>query len=172
MGRFSVLSSLRTRVILLVLLAVVPAIALIVYTAHERRQQAAKEAQASLLGLPRDASEAYQLLIENTRQLLTVLARVPAVLQHDLAACRAIMADLIKTHPQYLALGTLKPNGDVFCRQPLPIEPVNVADFPWFQRVLQTRAFTVGNYQIGRVTRQPVFPLAYPPSIIEERFKQ
>lgn len=148
--------------ILLVLLTVIPALGLFLYTAHERRQVAAVEAQEGLLELAQDVADDYRLLIENSRELLLVLARLPAVLEHDLAACRALMSELMKTHPQYIALGTLKPNGDVFCRHPPPTEPVNVADFPWVQRALMARDFTIGNYQIGRVTKQPVLPFAYP----------
>lgn len=156
------LSSLRARVMLLVLLAVVPALSLILYTAHERRQQAATEAQESLLGLARNASDDYRWLIEGTRQLLMVLARLPAVRQHDPAACSTVMADLVKNHPHYLGLGALKPNGDRFCGYPGSAQAVNVADRPWFRQVLQTRDFTTGNYQVGRVTRQAVLPFAYP----------
>jgi signal transduction histidine kinase len=40
--------------------------------------------------------------------------------------------------------------------------PTNAADRIWFQRAMQTRVFTVGDYQVGRISGKPVLVLAYP----------
>ncbi|MBI2357747.1 MAG: PAS domain S-box protein [Deltaproteobacteria bacterium] len=162
MTRFFSLSSLRARLMFLVLLAVVPALGLMLYNAREQRELAAMEAERSLRELVRIASDDYERLIDGTRQLLIVLARLPAVRQQDTAGCVAIMADLVKSYQQYVGLGAYKPNGDQFCTTIPGARPINVADRPYFQRVMKTRDFTVGNYQIGRLTGRAVLPFAYP----------
>lgn len=62
MTRFS-FSSLRARLLLLVLLAVIPALGLILYTAAEQRRAAAGEAQANALRLARSVSSGQDDLI-------------------------------------------------------------------------------------------------------------
>ena len=60
--------SLRVRLLLLVLLAVVPALGLILYTASEQRRSAAAEARDSALQLARSFSSSQDELIESARQ--------------------------------------------------------------------------------------------------------
>ena len=71
-------SSLRSRLLLLVLLALLPALVLILITAWEQRQLAAVDAQESALRLARVAASNQERLIEGARSLLIVLAQIPA----------------------------------------------------------------------------------------------
>ena len=58
------LSSLRVRLLLLVLLAVLPAIGLVLYTAWDQRQQARGEAQRAALWLVELAAADHRRLTE------------------------------------------------------------------------------------------------------------
>ena len=40
--------------------------------------------------------------------------------------------------------------------------PVNAADRAWFQRAVQSRAFAIGDYQIGRITHKATVNFGYP----------
>lgn len=73
------------------------------------------------------------------------------------------MRRISKDYPQYVGLGAVKPNGDRFCGGNFAAaRPVNVADRPWFKQTLKTGSFTIGHYQIGRLAKRAVLPLAYP----------
>ena len=39
---------------------------------------------------------------------------------------------------------------------------VNLADRSYFQRALSSRAFSIGDYQVGRISGKPSFDLGYP----------
>src|SRR5918912_866234 len=71
------LASLRVRLLLLVLLAVLPALGLILFGAAEQRRQAADSLQAEGLRLARLAAADQEDLNESSRQLLIILARLP-----------------------------------------------------------------------------------------------
>ncbi|MBF8284339.1 MAG: multi-sensor signal transduction histidine kinase [Anaerolineales bacterium] len=155
-------ASLRVRLILLVLLAVLPALGLTLYNAGQARQRAVAEAQAEaqqLTGLT--ASSAAQW-VEGARQLLVAISRFSRVRDHDVVGCDAVLADLLKQYHHYANLGVAEPDGDLFCSALPLIAPVNSADLAWFQRAAETRAFSVGDYQIGRVTGKPTINFAYP----------
>src|SRR3972149_4765958 len=132
MGRFS-FPSLRTRLLLLVLLAVIPALGLILYTGLEQRRQAVVEAQKTAQRLIRLFSVEQERLIEGTYQLLVTLTHLPEVR-----------------------------SGDLFCSALSFTGRINVADRAYFRRAVETRDFAIGEFQIGRVTKKPTLNLGYP----------
>lgn len=155
-------ASLRVRLLLLVLLAVVPALALTLYTHLEERRRAAAQVQDEALRLARLISADHERLIEGARQLLVTLARLPAVRGRDPAACSALFAMLLKQYPLYANLGATRADGNIVCSA-LPLtQPINAADRAWFQRAVQTRQVAVGEYQIGRITKKATVNFGYP----------
>lgn len=79
-------SGLRV-LLLLVLLALLPAAGLVVFTAWEERQRATAEVQQNARQLAQLLAADQDRLIEGARQLLIGLARLPEVRGGDRAAC-------------------------------------------------------------------------------------
>jgi PAS domain S-box-containing protein len=156
------LFSLRFRLILLVLLAVLPALGLALYTGLEGRRQAAVEAQDNAVRLARLMARDQDRLVEGADQLLNALARLPAIRDRDPAACNALFADLLTQHGRYANFVASDPDGDVFCSGEPLSGPVNFADRAWFQQALATGDFVVGEYVIGRITGKALLVFAYP----------
>src|SRR5215470_6548362 len=155
MARFF-FASLRARLLLLVLLAVIPALVLALYTNLEERQLRKALVQEDAMRLSRLVSADYERLIEDARQLVVSLARLPAVRGRNRAACNAVFTDLLTQHSSYVNLGVVDADGNVLCSA-LPIgDPV------YFRRALETRDFAVGEYQVGRITRQATVNFGYP----------
>jgi len=155
-------SSLRARLLLLVLLAVIPALGLILYSAAEQRRLAALEAQANALQLARSVSSSHDDLIEGAHQLLTTLAQTPVVRGSDPTACNSVLGTLLKKYTHYTNLGVNTPSGDVICSALSLSGPVNVADRAWFRRALESRDLVISDYIIGRVTGKATLGLGYP----------
>lgn len=146
----------------LVLLAVVPALALTLYTHLEERRLRAAQVQDDALRLARLVSADQERLIEGARQLLAALARLPQVRAGDATACSTLFAELLKQYSLYANLGVASSDGDVFCSG-LPItRPVPAAHRTWFQRTVQARNFAVGDYQIGTITRKATVNFGHP----------
>ncbi len=156
-------SSLRVRLVLLVLLAVLPALGLVLYTGLAQRRHEAADAQERALELARLAGDEQRHLGEVARQLLTTLAQLSQVRGGgDPVACNSLMVHLSREYGGYTGLGVARPDGEIVCSSlPVP-RPFNVAGQAYFQRALQTRSFAVGDYQIGRLSGKPVLIFAYP----------
>jgi C4-dicarboxylate-specific signal transduction histidine kinase len=153
---------LRARLVLLVMLALVPAAALILHNAsveHDALLRAQREDNARLARL---AAMQQARLIEGAHQLLIALARSPAVRSGSFDGCSEYLAELVAQYRWYSIFGVAAPNGDVVCHSRKPEGRVNIADRSYFRRALQTQAFTVGEYQIGRTSGQASFSLANP----------
>lgn len=156
------LSSLRTRLVLLVLLSVVPAIGLILYTASAQRRTATAEAQENALQLVRLAANNQRQVVEGTRQLLTILAQLPVVRKGNSPECDRLLADLLKQYPTYANFGVLDAQGNNICHAIPDTNSINPVNQPYLQRALQTRKFAVGDYQFDSVSKKATLNFAYP----------
>src|SRR3990172_2535697 len=161
MGRFS-FSSLRIRLLLLVLLAVIPALGLILYTGLEQRRQAAVHAKKDALRVLDQSVMQQDLLIAGARQLLVALVSLPEVRHHDSGGCNALFFDILGRYPFYANLGAIAPNGDLFCSARSLGGPINVAERAYFRRAMATRDFAIGDYQVGKVTGKATINFGYP----------
>lgn len=154
--------TVRSRLLLLVLVATLPLMALTLYTGIEQRASAEREAQAEGLRLAQLAADEQGHQIIQTEQLLSLLARLPEVQTQNAARCNTLFADVLEQFPAYANLGVADLEGNVVCSAlPLP-GPVKVADRPYFQRAVQSRAFAVGEYQVGRISGLPSLNFGYP----------
>ncbi|MBI4525993.1 MAG: GAF domain-containing protein [Deltaproteobacteria bacterium] len=157
-----VLASLRARLLLLVLLSVIPAFGLILYTASEQKLQDAANAKEKALAVVRDAVEEQRELARDARRLLSQLAQQPEVKRLDQSACSLFLADQLEKYPEYSNLGVIDLDGDVVCSA-LPLQgPINLADRGYFQRTVETRDFCIGEYQVGRATGKATLNFGYP----------
>ncbi len=160
--RKSLFSSLQVRLSLLVVLTVIPALALDVYTAWEQRRMEKTQAQEIALRLARFIAAEQKQIVESTRQLLFTLAQLPEVRQTERGKCHAIFAGLLKQFPMYANLGIIAPDGNVRCNAMEVYSRANAFDRAYFQQTLETRDFSAGDYQIGRITGRPALNFGYP----------
>jgi signal transduction histidine kinase len=160
MPRFS-FASLRFRLLLLVLLAVIPALGLTFYTNFELRRLAAADVKEEALRLARIAAGGQEDTIKDTRQLLFALAQLSEVRGSDPTACSALF-ELLNQYPQYALLGVIAWDGDLFCSTLPTSRLVNLADRDYFRRVLQTHDFAIGDYQNDPISGKATLDLGYP----------
>ena len=144
------LQSLRSRLFLLVLVAVLPAFALTVYTDLEQRRAAVATAHEEALRIARLAASEQNDVFQGARQLIFTLAQLPAVKTLDANACRPLLADLLSQSPGYVNIAVAAPTGDVVCSAVPGAGSSSVRDREYFQRALATHDFAMSGYLIGR----------------------
>jgi len=156
------IKSLRVRLMLLVLVAVIPAWGAIAYTASEQRRIAVADIQRNVLQLAEFSAHEEEQVLQGTRQILIAMASFVRKADENSAECSAFCAGLLKQFRRYANLGAVKSDGEVFCSA-IPLDrPANAADLPWFRRAVASGDFAVGDYHVGRITGKPVLVLAYP----------
>ena len=164
------LSSLRVRLLLLVILASVPGLILTVYSAAEQRRSAEEEVMETALRLVRLATANQDQLVEGARQLLVALAALPAVQYQDSQSCNSFLEDLLAQYPLYAniwVVDALDQPGDIFCSGIPHTERVNVASASSFRLFLMshrglsgtrkssTKKRTAGIVPEANIQRQP-----------------
>src|SRR5947209_449613 len=160
-------SGLRARLLSIVLVSTLPALALILYTGLEGRQNAAvavRENTSMLAGL---ASSYHERLLDLTRQSLADLAQSPEARESRPAACNALLARLLREHPDFADLGIVEPDGQILCTG-LPTQgPLDRGDREYFRRAVETRALVFGAVEPAGIPPRPAVMVGYP--VIDER---
>jgi len=136
--------------------------AMAIYNAVEHLDWHIDNSQQEALKLARLIADNHGQAIMNGRQLITALAQLAEIRARDAAACNTLFARVLSHYESYTTFSAIDLNGDIFCNATPLTAPINVADRSWYQRVRQTSEFTVGDYQIGRISGKPVIVLAHP----------
>ncbi len=156
-----VFASLRARLVFLVLLAVIPAMCLVVNSATEQRRLITLRTQEDAIRVANSAARVQEQLIESTRQFLTAVAQFPSVRGSDVMACNQLLATLSIQNPQYCDLSVSNSQGDIICSSPPITRPFNISNDSFVPHVIETRDFAVGEYRLGR-GNSPVLGFGYP----------
>ncbi|MFZ5805312.1 MAG: ATP-binding protein [Acidobacteriota bacterium] len=138
--------SLRTRVVLLVVLAVMPSLFLIWRTAVLARQSERDFLRRDAMGLARLSALEEEQLIGQTRELLRALAESQEIRHRDWEACRRLMARIQAQRTRYRDLGVITADGLLVCSANAPDLPRQVKD-----RELVDQALARGDLAIGRL---------------------
>ena len=154
--------SLRFRLLLLVLAAVLPLLGLVLLNTAAQHRQATAEAEANVGRLAQLAAADHRQHAESAHLLLAALASVPELFGTDVQACHQVLRSVLEASPRYANLGVISPNGLLVCSA-LPFEgSVDLSDRPYFRQAVATRTLAVGEYQVGRVTDRPTINCGYP----------
>jgi signal transduction histidine kinase/CheY-like chemotaxis protein len=157
------LASLRFRLLLLVMVAVLPSIGLLLAAARESERRAEVALRGDAERLAHLLAEDQKRSIESAEGLLTGAARIASLAYPiDPARCQAALADIRAQIPGFNNLSVVNPSGDILCAAVPRAHPVNIADHVQFRRAVATRAFSSGEYHIGRITGRPSFHFGAP----------
>lgn len=164
----SFFAQFRTRLVVLLLLAVLPAFALVLYENFEQRRLETERVREGAIAISRLAAANQENFTKNTRQLLATLTQFPfLLLGTNRAFCETHLSNLRRLSPDYLNFGLVETNGNIFCSAEVFDGVVNISDRPYFREVLQTKDFSTGLFQIGRLTGRESLNFAYP--VLDEK---
>jgi len=152
--------SLRVRLAAVALLALLPVLALTVYTGRRQYQLDGEAAGDHAVRLARHVSFVQRELLERTHELLLAMTKSPAVRDLDAERCRAFTSEEQRLGTPYVNLGVADAEGRVIASTVTGL--VSVASEPWFQRALQLRDFSVGDYKMNAATGRATLTAGYP----------
>lgn len=154
--------NLRSRLVHLVLLAVLPSLGLTLYMGLEEHRIQSADLEVNTLRLTRLAAGHLSQAIEGARQLLTGLSQLREIREGDYEASRELFVNLLKQYPYYVDLGMIDDEGNIACSGRQSWESVNLEDQAYIQRALTTGDFVISGYQIETYTGKPVIYFVYP----------
>jgi signal transduction histidine kinase len=151
--------SLTLRLIILVLIAVCPAIAIQAYNEYELRKAREADIRQQVVQITKQFGEEIGELREGARQLLLALAQLTPVKSRDSAACSELFATLQSQYANYSLLAAADTDGRIFCSSK-PLAYSSVADQPFFKRAMAQDGLAVGNYWADTATGEHMIHFA------------
>ncbi len=128
--------SLRTRILLLVLMALLPPVVLLFYTLLDERADRISQANHDLAVLARGAAHDLENRLRSAAQLTYGLAPARPFDSLDRAACTTFLAETYRRFPEYNSITVFLPNGELHCTSLRDWKRANVADREYFRRAL------------------------------------
>jgi signal transduction histidine kinase/HAMP domain-containing protein len=156
------LANLRSRLILLILLAVVPAFGLILDSDTRHRELTARQVKQSALVAARVIAAEQDRVLENAHQFLVTLARVPQIRDNDKRSCRKILAALLE--PRYADLVVADRRGNPLCTALPAGNSLASSKGMHHSRSLESYDFFVGNLRYHPGSRKTLLDVSYPVS--------
>lgn len=153
--------SLRVRLVLLVAISTLPAIAVLIYTAFDRYHTARSYAYSISQLAASHVVDRYRDLTARSQDVLTLMAQLPAVSASP-AACSRALAALRARMPLYANLAVVSLNGEFRCSAVPFAHAFNVSSRAWFQEVQRTRRFTSDEIPRGFITQHSLLVFSAP----------
>ena len=163
MGRLT-FSSIRAALLTAVLLAALPALGLVLNSGVEHARHLEQEARTEALRTVESLAQVQERITENTRQILSTLALMPAFqspARGPDCPCAALLRKVLADNPLFLNVIKVNPRGEVLATA-LAQEGVNIADRPHFRLAVDSGAFAAGEYIVSRFTQEPAFAFGQP----------
>lgn len=152
--------SLRFRLILLVLLAVVPILVITAISGFAQIRDSRARTLDDAYRLTRLVSDYQSGLIQNTRQLLQYIAIESEIQSPD--KCTAFLDSINHNFGIYASFSMVDLKGNIYCSSaPMP-STINIADRSYFQKTIQNRQIVTGAPVTGRLTGKTIQPVAIP----------
>ncbi|KAA0682395.1 hybrid sensor histidine kinase/response regulator [Roseomonas genomospecies 6] len=159
------LRSLRLRLMGVVLASLALPLAGALYFFDQQLDQRLSSARELARHLTEDGVERQRDLIGEARNLLSVLALVPAVRDSNHAntdACVATLAPMPRQHRWTTGVWVTDPNGLIICDTTGPGSGISLREREYFQRALDTKSFVLSDVVIGKRSGKPLILAVQP----------
>lgn len=160
--KFLHVSSIKNKLALLILFAVMPCLAILLYSGIEQRRERIETAKSDVSLLTRTMAEAQKGITQSTKQILSTLSLLPAIQTENPSECNILFRALLVQNPNFDNITLIDLSGQVIASGKTFTE-TNLADRKHVKEALAKKDFAVGEYIITRVgTANPAFAFAYP----------
>jgi len=158
------LFSIKSQLIILVLLTICPIVILFLHTANRQREITTERIEQHSLNLVHFLEKEQIHLIDETRRLLQTLSRSEELQDSGQSAeCARMFGNVLQEYPYYSNITAFYPDGTPFCSGKPAAGPAGrVSAQRWFREVTEKKQFIAGAYVAGGPNREPALVCGYP----------
>ena len=154
--------TLRARLLLLILLAAVPTIAIEAYSEAELRSTRQEEIRQEALRLMRLVTAEQERIDESTRQLLVGFSEGEEVHSADWAQCSETAKQVLARVEGYVNIGIATADGDLLCSGLPPPPDKDMRRQNFLEGLTPSGNLLLGRYHVGLITGHAVLMAAVP----------
>jgi signal transduction histidine kinase len=153
---------LRFRLLLLIVLTCTPLIILTLNRAGEDRRRAVLGWRQRAARMMQSASREEEKLMGESRQLLIAMTESSSVRSGNRRNSKKLVDELYASYPRYANLGVISTNGEILASAAPVISKSATRDREFFQRVLDTAGFVIGEFPAQPFSARPSVNFGYP----------
>ncbi len=154
--------SIRARLIVLAVLAIIPLVFQRIHSLQVAREHRIDSARAEVMDLAERGIASQRDVMYSVRALLQLVATVYARTPFEPSDCNQYLVALAHNVPWIGGLSIAQPEGQIVCSTEPNAIGLNVSDRPHFQKALQSRGFALSDYLINRTHQVPTLVASYP----------
>ncbi len=154
--------SVTSRLLLLTILALMPALLVLTYNLFSARQTAYREIHNSALITGHLASLEMRRIVSSIRSTLDVLSTVPILRTGPGRPCSEYVRVVDDKLDMLENITVLSAAGELLCTSKPFATSSQFADRSYYQEALASQNFVVGTYILDRITGDPTLPMALP----------
>lgn len=153
--------SIRTRLMLLVLMSILPAMGIIFNAGLEEQRHDIENVQRNVILAAENLAKQQDIVTAGIKQTLMTIAHYPGVQNGDVQAIDRLFRKLHQHSSINCQFIATRPDGTALLADETR-PPFTLADRSYFQQALATREFVAGEYMISKLSSGPVLPFAFP----------
>lgn len=154
--------TLQVRLLILVLLAFIPAIGFFWYANGELRELQLEGAEQSLVLRAQVLATEYRTLLDQSENYLATLAEFPEIRSGAPATCNTYLSRSFQHLDTYTTISLIGMDGYFSCGAMTPESELYLGDRAYFVRATSRESFAVGEFALGRISGLPVVGVALP----------
>jgi signal transduction histidine kinase len=143
--RLPTFSSIRASLIFLVLVAVLPALTIMLVTGYSLRHSAIRNAESAALRQIQSMAFQQEDIVEHARILLATLARAHEVQHLDAPGAQMLLEEMLSRNTSYVALALSDLKGSIIAVSPED-SFANIGQEPYFLECVERGRFAMGPY--------------------------
>ncbi len=150
-----------SKILFIVLVAVLPTGVITLYTAHVYQQNAVREAKNSLIRQCEGFTNEQRLIVNNARQMMIAVSQTRSVQSGNYIQLDNYLQTLMQLYEDYVTILLADETGTVVASG-VHITGYTVADRPYFKQAQTTGEFTIGDFIFSRSTGKASLPFCLP----------
>ena len=154
--------TLRARLLLLILLAALPTMAIEAYSEAELRSTRQEEIRQEALRLMRLVTAEQERIDESARQLLVGFSEGEEVHAQDWMHCSETAKQVLARVDGYVNIGIASADGDLLCSGLPPLPDKNMRRQNFLEEMTPSGNLLLGRYHVGLITGNAVLMVAVP----------
>ena len=159
--RFPAFASIRASLVFLVLVAVLPALAIMLYTGFVLRETMIRSAESTALRQIQVMASHHGQVVDNARLLLATLAKAREVRLLDPLGSRLLLEEMLSRDGGFVALALSDIKGRIVAVSPAESFST-IENEAYFQEAVRDIRFAMGSYRLVPGTRHVVIEFAQP----------
>jgi signal transduction histidine kinase len=157
-----IFNNLRFRLLLLVALAVIPALGVTLYSGIEQRQDARNDAVRSAFRSIRSVANYHETIVEGIHQTMRVLSLSPEL--RNPQTCGSFLAGIDAANLFSDLILVVDNSGEVYCSSSKATLSLDLAETSYFQKAVESGEFTIGEPLVYSEVDTYYLPLLLPVS--------